>query len=258
LQRVIALEAANVQLRNQVDSLIFDNAAQETAINALQSALADTNTEIAQLQAITSSQSITIGSLNSRVNALEAKTQSITVNGTDLFIDGVNVHVRSGSGSTTGAANGRGNLIIGYNEPKTTPPVSVRTGSHNLVLGVGNSYTSHGGIVGGVENLIGGPFATVISGESNQATGPQSVIVSGFIGVADDTTSVVLSGYSNRATGFRAAVISGWENDAQGSYSAILGGDTNVATATESSIGGGDSVTITTSSKFRAEGEISP
>lgn len=258
LQRVTALEAANVQLRSQLDALALENSVQESDINTLQGAVADANAEIAQLQSITAAQSATIVSLDGRLASLEFKTQAISAVGTDLFIDGMNVHVRSGSGSTSATPNGRGNLIIGYNEPKTTAPVSVRTGSHNLVLGQRNSYTSYGGIVGGVENRIGGAHASVISGESNQSTGEQSVVVSGFGGLADDTTSVVLSGFGNRATGFRAAVISGWQNDAQGSYSAILGGDTNTTTATESSIGGGDNVAVTNSSKFTAEGEINP
>lgn len=258
LQRVAALESANTQLRSQVDTLIASSAVQGNSISSLQGALADANTEIDALQATVQAQSTTLASLNGRTNSLEAKTASITVSGDEVFFTGVNLHVRSGAGSTDAAPNGRGNLILGYNEPRVTPSPSVRTGSHNLVLGLRNSYTRFGGIVGGVDNLISGDHASVISGDGNQATGGQSVIVSGTGGLADDVTAVVIGGFQNRATGFRSVTVSGWQNDAQGSYSAILGGDTNVATATESSIGGGDNVTFTSSSKFRAEGTLDP
>lgn len=258
LQRVTALETANTQLRSQVDTLIASSAAQASSLSSLQGALADANTEIVTLQATAQSQSLTLTSLNGRTNGLESKTASMSVSGNEVFFSGVNLHVRSGAGSTDAAPNGRGNLILGYNEPRVTPTPSERTGSHNLVLGLRNSYSSFGGIVGGVDNRVSAPYAVVLSGDENQATGEKSVIVSGTGGLADDTTSVVISGYQNRATGFRSAVISGWQNDAQGSYSAILGGDTNVATATESSIGGGDNITSTSSSKFRAEGVFDP
>jgi hypothetical protein len=36
--------------------------------------------------------------------------------GNDVYFDGCNVHVRSGSGATDGQINGLGNLIIGYNK----------------------------------------------------------------------------------------------------------------------------------------------
>lgn len=255
LQRVGALEAANAQLSGQVDSLVASSAQQATSINALQSELADADLEIVQLQAVAQSQGVSLNSLNARTTALEGKTAAITVSGDDLLVQGVNLHLRSGSGSTDGAPNGRGNLIIGYNEPGVP---SERSGSHNLVLGIRNQYTSHSGIVGGVDNLVSAPYASVLSGELNQSTGLQSVIVSGYGGIADDTTSVVISGYQNQASGFRSVVVSGWQNDSNGSYSSILGGDANITTATESSIGGGSAITSTSTRKFSARGTIAP
>ena len=256
LQRVTTLEASNAQLRSEVDSLIASSAVQESSLNTLQNALADANVEIDQLHAVNQSQNTTLNSLNARVSVLEAKTAAFTVNGSELLIQGVNLHLRSGSGSTNAAPNGLGNLIIGYNEQSV--PAAPRSGSHNLVLGIRNGYSSHSGFVGGLDNRITGPYASVISGDLNQSTGDQSVIISGTGGLANDTTAVVVGGYQNRATGFRSVAISGWQNDARGSYSAILGGDTNIATATESSIGGGGNITSTTTSKFTAKGSLSP
>ena len=51
---------------------------------------------------------------SSGVNALPCASQV----GTDVFFNGCNVNVRSGSGSTNGTVNGKGNLIIGYNESR--------------------------------------------------------------------------------------------------------------------------------------------
>jgi hypothetical protein len=43
---------------------------------------------------------------------------------------GVNVHVQSGSGTTAGIINGKGNLVVGYNEDSG---LGTKDGSHNLV-----------------------------------------------------------------------------------------------------------------------------
>src|SRR5438309_1555463 len=58
----------------------------------------------------------------------------------------VNVQVVSGSGSTSGAVNGEGNLIVGYAE--NTSGYS-RVGSNDLIVGSENGWRSYGEIVGG-------------------------------------------------------------------------------------------------------------
>src|SRR3990172_10360650 len=59
-------------------------------------------------------QAVTLTTLNKRVAALEKKLKKVTVasNG-DIRITGVNLYIRSGSGTTAGVVNGKGNLIIG-------------------------------------------------------------------------------------------------------------------------------------------------
>lgn len=52
---------------------------------------------------------------------------AITSSGSTVEFSGVNVQVVSGSGSTDGAINGRGNLIVGHDEGPGS-----KTGSHNL------------------------------------------------------------------------------------------------------------------------------
>ena len=86
--------------------------------------------------------------------------------GNDVIFEGCNVHVRSGAGATGAAVNGLGNLIVGYNEAQ---PADIRTGSHNLVVGPFHTYSSHGGLVAGLDNAITGPNTTVSSGSSTAA-----------------------------------------------------------------------------------------
>src|SRR5262245_55406198 len=83
-------------------------------------------------------------------------------NGTDLIVKGCNLHVQSGAGSTIAEVNGVGNLIIGYNE--AVFGTEVRTGSHNLVIGRGHTYTSFGGLLAGAFNSVTGPASSVTGG----------------------------------------------------------------------------------------------
>jgi hypothetical protein len=128
--------------------------------------------------------------------------------GTEWVLTGVNLHVRNGLGRTAGTSNslefgaittnGLGNVIIGYNED--TPDVD-RSGSHNLVLGLYNGYSSVAGIVGGERNRIGGPGAAVITGVRSFATGRYAVVVTGQQNQALEARSLALSGAFNRADG---------------------------------------------------------
>jgi hypothetical protein len=106
-----------------------------------------------------------IQNLNTRLAALEAKLADVSVSGHDIFITGANLHVTSGSGSTDGTLNGLGNVIIGYNEPRGGTGDN-RSGSHNLVLGSKNNYSSYGGFVVGNLGDASMPFSTRIEGDS--------------------------------------------------------------------------------------------
>src|SRR5262249_31716375 len=75
---------------------------------------------------------------------------SLEDGGRTVRFSGVNVQIVSGAGATDAPENGVGNVIIGYNETRPTGGDD-RSGSHNLVVGSRNNYTSHGGVVGGFE-----------------------------------------------------------------------------------------------------------
>ena len=142
---------------------------------------------------------------------MKVSTDSINgVTGPHILITGANVHIRSGSDATddhfsaTGRLTGLGNLIIGYNEPNTTG--SVRTGSHNLVGGSLNAFSSTGGLVFGHGNTLSGPYSAILSGEANIASG---------------TNASVIDGYGNKATGLDTTVLGGKGNIVSTDYYSV-------------------------------------
>ncbi len=57
----------------------------------------------------------------------------VYVDGTDLVVEGCNLVVRNGMGSTS-TTNGTGNLVVGYDEVTRWDD---KSGSHNVVVGPG-------------------------------------------------------------------------------------------------------------------------
>ena len=136
---------------------------------------------------------------------------------------GVNVQVVSGSGSTSGPVNGRGNVVIGYDEGDSE---SKRTGSHNLILGELQSYSSYGSILGGSLNTASGPDSTVM-GRGNEAAGEAATVTAGEGDKASGFASSVSGGDGNKASNTFASVTGGIFNTASGYSAAILGGREN-------------------------------
>lgn len=132
--------------------------------------------------------------------------------------EGVNVQIVNGAGSTA-TTNSKGNLVIGYDE---TP--GIQTGSHNLVLGGEQSFTSYGGILAGFKNYISQPFASITGGQSNTVTGSYASIT---------------GGWKNTASGERASVTGGYENTASKLVASVSGGELNTASAPGASVSGG-------------------
>ena len=108
------------------------------------------------------------------IAALEAKLESMSVDGDDVTFSGVNVHIVNGTGTTDGTVNGLGNLIVGYNESRDLG--NNRTGSHNIVVGDRLNYSSYGGLVVGNFNTISGSYASVSGGYGNTAKGFSSSV----------------------------------------------------------------------------------
>jgi hypothetical protein len=149
-----------------------------------------------------------------------------------IRFSGVNVQVVNGEG-TTASSNGAGNLVIGYDENtgagRGLP--GAQTGSHDLILGEEEEFTSYGGILAGNINAITAPFASVVGGEDNTASASFSSVSGGFFNSASGPYSQLSGSSDSSASGRNASVTGGLHNHAAGNLSWIGGGSANTVGA---------------------------
>lgn len=220
----------------------------------------DNHERIAQLEQTIVGLQNTINSLQTSLNniannsvlELDGNLQLVTdTNGyPTVQFTGVNVQVINGVDDET--INGVGNLIVGYNlsdpnsphicsDGKHTNAVNCtavgetwgnnqKNGSHNLVVGHGNSYTNRYGVVFGSTNSINREYATITGGTLNRATGYISSVNGGYGNIASNTQSVVTGGIHNTASGLQSVVTGGEQNTASGVHSTVSGGLNHGAT----------------------------
>lgn len=181
--------------------------------------------------------------LEAKVAQLEALLAGVSLDGTTLLFEGMNLQVVNGTGSTSGTPNGVGNVIIGYNETPDSTPAGYRSGSHSLIVGLGHTYTnnSYGGIVSGYHNTIDGPYASVTGGGYNTASGFSSSVAGGSTNTASGWFSSVTGGANNTAYGEKSSVTGGSYNTASGWFSSVTGGANNAASGIVASVAGGNS-----------------
>ena len=171
--------------------------------------------------------------------------------GPHVIFNGANVHVRSGDSSGDSlVANGKGNLIVGYNESAGYSPAE-RAGSHNVVVGPNHRYNFGVGFVVGYDNRLGGLAASVGGGYLNNAGGDFSTVSAGSRNWTTGMFASVSGGDSNTASGSNAAVSAGQNNQATGDLSSVSGGLNNAATANHSTVGGGSNITNSTAFTFK-------
>jgi hypothetical protein len=184
------------------------------------------------------------GTLTTYADALAAADMFFEVtqiNGDgDVVFEGVNVHIQDGGGETCPTAmTGKGNLIVGYDEPElegtctggsndgnpctgdfactggtcTFTVVSAKTGTHNLVVGSQHTYTSCGGLLAGSGNTISaeGGFC---AGDGNTVAASSAAVVGGIRNSASGGAAVVVGGSDNTASGASAVVTGGIGNTA--------------------------------------------
>lgn len=232
-ERLQALEASNRQLRSQI-----------TVLKKMVGTLARQNQAGSNPPEGTNAEAdqplITIDELETQVLALQALLSGVERNGDNLVFSGMNLQVNNGSGATDGNINGLGNIIIGYNEDIFPyqgffGPSSLKTGSHNLVVGKGNNYESFGGIVSGLNNWISADYSNISGGERNQAFGAFSSVFAGSQNVALGIGASVGGGQKNSASGAFSTSFGGLQNKVTGDYGSSLGGLQNQASGNFSS-----------------------
>jgi hypothetical protein len=193
--------------------------------------------------------------IEARVVALENLLAAVSLHddGAVIRFSGVNLQVVSGAGTTDGTPNGRGNVIVGYNE-RRNDETDDRSGSHNLILGRENTFSSFAGIVGGqgntatswyasvlggFDNTAAGAWSVVSGGQENRAASPVSTVGGGTGNTARAISSAVCGGDGNIASGFGATVCGGAANAAAGLFSSVSGGQHNRSDGTAASVSGG-------------------
>lgn len=209
---------------NAVEIAVDDN---HTRITALENGAASNTTQISELENQVMTLQNLVADLQAQVADLETLVANMPSAETLQFIDdlravvalqndnqgnpsvmfnGVNLHVRNGAGSTN-TVNGLGNLIVGYDEARTSG--NDKTGSHNVVIGRRHNYSQYGGLVAGNQNSISAPFASVTGGAANTASGMNSSVSGGFENIASGDSSSVSGGFANTASGENSSVSGG-------------------------------------------------
>ena len=165
-----------------------------------------------------------------------------------IQFSGTNLQIINGEGKTA-TANGEGNLIIGYDE--TT---KAQTGSHDLIVGVEQGYTSYGSLLAGFGNIATGPYASVTGGLRSTASGEYASVSGGndnkasaesawtgggVGGIANARFTSVSGGFDNTASEVYASVSGGAFNTASGEVTSVSGGERNTAKGGEASVLGG-------------------
>jgi FtsZ-binding cell division protein ZapB len=235
---IAALQAQVTSLRSTVSALQGRVSALQTANTSLQkefNSLQTSNTALqGKLTAVQANNALLLGPFVSL-----DPNQRVGVRGPNIIFSGANIHIVSGSGTTTDNGNprGLGNLIIGYDDDPQTlsgggpgggPPLlpGDRGGSHNLVIGRGNRFTqtAFGSLVAGDLNAITGISVSVTGGFSNTANGLDSSVSGGAFNIASGSQSSVSGGIRNTASGSGAAVTGGLFNTASGLGTVVIGG----------------------------------
>jgi hypothetical protein len=212
----------------EVPATVARTDAVDNQISTLQAQIVTLQKTVTSLQNTINAQATIISSLESTVSAIQSDYASwkaifagVTRDGNTLTFSRMNLQVVSGSNATYGTTNGLGNLIIGYNERRGDGKDNT-TGSHNLVLGTQNNYSSYGGIVTGYWNEIG--LCALAGGENNTASGNFSSVLTGVNNTASASGAIVSGGNQNTASGVSSSILGGQYNTASGNYSSVAGG----------------------------------
>jgi len=231
-------------LDSAVGLIESDLSALVARVDGLDTTTADIETDLANLDAEVDGIDSDLASLSGEVDSIDSDLASLSDEVDDIepgiadlstylsvdtstdtvLIDGANLQVVSGSGSTSGTVNGLGNVLIGYDEDSGDD----KSGSHNLVMGRYHSYASYGSIVHGYNHSItsGGLDSATLGGLGASISARGSVAVSGVYGVLDDEYAATMGGYGAEigSGGVYSVAISGAYPTANHGSAVVLGG----------------------------------
>lgn len=204
VKRLADMEAQVASLTTTAAALasaLADLRSQNTALQAALTKEAADRSAYADSAAATALSSAKTYSDN-KLSPVADKLLHVTRSGNNLFINGANVFIRNGLGATVNNGfNGLGNLIVGYNEVRGqgTANPDVRTGSHNLIVGVGANYARNASIITGINNSSGNNFASVYGGTGNYANAVYSSVVGGYNNTTSGGWATILGGRDRTA-----------------------------------------------------------
>jgi hypothetical protein len=194
----------------------------EIRLAAIESRLAAVEAENASLRSQVQAE-------ETRLAALESLLVHFSRSGNEITISGANLNIVDGMGETE-TTNSLGNLVVGYNELRGPEDSDIRTGSHMLVIGKWNNFSSFGGIPAGLYNETSARYASITGGFSNIASGNWSTVTGGLVNRASRDYAAASGGHHNKASGFASSVGGGAQNNAIGDYSSVSGGVDRTAT----------------------------
>jgi hypothetical protein len=196
-------------LQSQVTALQETTTLLQTQVADLQTQNDTLSAEVTVLRGQVDGGSLRVDSIMPTIDQAEALFDYLSVNGNhDLVVSGANLYVQSGAGTTVDAVNGpngKGNLIIGYDEDNQSG-TALKTGSHCLVVGRGHTYTSFGGFVAGRDNAVTAESASILGGGFNSVSGAYGAIVGGQSNIAAGSNSSIGGGSANHANATMSTV----------------------------------------------------
>jgi hypothetical protein len=148
------------------------------------------------------------------------------VRGPNIIFHDANVHITNGTFNTA-AANGLGNLIIGYDLLDSTfLRPTVRGGSHNLVIGDNNQFRTGStcSILSGNYQEVDGSNSAAIGGGGNRLWGSNQVAIGGGANTLVSPSSTIVGGFANWTEYGSFATLVGGKGDVdQAPYVGVLG-----------------------------------
>lgn len=147
--KVGGIEQKAAELETRADDL-------ETSLGGLAGDVAAGSDALAGAAALLDTTSQGLTSLTARLACVDAASD-----GNELVFSGCNVNIRNGAGQTE-STNGKGNLIVGYNENDVG--VVNRDGSHMIVVGPRHGWRGFGGIVSGTSHRQESGYASILGG----------------------------------------------------------------------------------------------